>query len=440
MILKSHPPYSQDGGQGKRKSWLSGIQKPLPLIHEIDDDALFELQMSSLNYGPDPLIDEVIEEQLMLRQLLEEVGEFPFLTPSEDIYGPINIGYCMETGAPVGMFPDEVHTLIAGGTGSGKSTLITLIIKQYIDLGIPILVFDYEDDFPDRLSSSDVNVFSVRDFKWNPLEVPEGADPILYAQEWCGIFSDTLGLLTGAKGFLFQQLYGLYDIYGVLNGGRTFPSLFDLNDLLQEKKKRLKTNTREYSYAEVCANRTDFLVKALPYMLDCSRGTPLNVVTRSNTIILLSGIDTEVQTLVVTMMLSWFCRYLIANKLRNRPDLRVGVFLDEGQRLYDKQQERRFQQGIPVISFLTATVRRYNLHLVVGVQQPSLLASSMSANSFTKIQLRLGDGRDIMDLGSSMFLTPEQVYYSKLLETGQAIVKFAGRWPEPLVIEIPYSE
>ena len=440
MILNRYPPNSQNGGDGNRISGLSGIQKRLPLITEISDDELFELELARALYGPDPVTDKIIEEQHMIRQLLEEVGEFPFLTPPEDIYGPINIGYCLETGASVGTYPDEVHTLIAGGTGSGKSTLITHIIKQYLDMSIPILVFDYEDDFPDRLTNSDVNVFSVRDFKWNPLEVPEGADPVLYAQEWCGIFSDTLGLLTGAKGFLFQQLYSLYDIYGVLNSGRTFPSLFDLNDLLQAKMRKLKTNTREYSYAEVCANRTDFLVKALPYMLDCSRGTPLNVVTRSNTIILLSGIDTEIQTLVVTMMLSWFCRYLISNKLRNRPDLRVGVFLDEGQRLYDKQQEKRFQQGIPVISFLTATVRRYNLHLVVGVQQPSLLASSCTANSFTKIQLRLGDGRDIMDLGSSMFLTPEQVYYSRLLETGQAVVKFAGRWPEPLVIEIPYSE
>ena len=53
----------------------------------------------------------------------------------------------------------------------------------------------------------------------------------------------------------------------------------------------------------------------------------------------------------------------------------------------------------------------------------------------------MGDGKDIVDLGTSMFLTQEQIYYSRLIETGQAIVKFAGgRWPEPFVIRIPYEE
>ena len=51
--------------------------------------------------------------------------------------------------------------------------------------------------------------------------------------------------------------------------------------------------------------------------------------------------------------------------------------------------------------------------------------------------LSLGDGRDVIDLSTSMALTPEQTYYSRKLERGQAIIKLAGRWTEPFVIRIP---
>jgi hypothetical protein len=129
----------------------------------------------------------------------------------------------------------------------------------------------------------------------------------------------------------------------------------------------------------------------------------------------------------------------IANGLRNNPQHDLAVFVDEAQRLFDAQLERRMYQGCPEISHIVCTVRKYNLKLFVAAQQPSLLASSIKANSFAKIQLALGDGKDIMDMGSSMFLTPEQTYYSRVLDVGQAIVKYAARWNEPFVIEIPYE-
>ncbi|MFC1719392.1 ATP-binding protein, partial [Candidatus Poribacteria bacterium] len=372
----------------------------------------------------------------------ESLVDYPFLVPpDEKIWGQVNLGFCETTGAPVGIYPHEVHTLIAGGTNSGKTTLLTHIIRQHIDAGIPVLIFDYENDFPERLDDVNVNKLDLDDLRWNPLEVPPGVNPVLYLQQFCATFSDNQGLLTGSKGYLLSQIHHLFELYGVFEGSNSFPSMFDLSDFLAAKMRRTKSNTREYTYLEVSHNRIDNLVKALPNVLDCSIGMPLHILTRSNLVLLLSGLDFELQTLLVTLMLTWLCRYFIANGMRNNPDYRIAVFLDEAQRLYDRQQEHRVYQGIPVISHLTATVRKYNLSLFVAVQQPSMLASSMTANAHTKIQLRLGDGKDIMDLGTSMFLTPEQVYYSRLIETGQAIVKFpGGRWPEPFIIRIPYEE
>ncbi len=191
---------------------------------------------------------------------------------------------------------------------------------------------------------------------------------------------------------------------------------------------------------KVCRNRVDGFTLAAPGILDCSIGMPFQFSTKGNVILSLHGMDFEYQSLLVTLILSWICCHRIANGLRNNPEHDLAVFIDEAQRLFDIQLERRQYQGTPVISHLVATVRKYNLKLFVAAQQPSLLASSIKANSFCKVQLALGDGGDIMNMGTSMYLTPEQTYFARRLEVGQALVKFGGRYPEPFIIRIPYQE
>jgi len=397
------------------------------------------LMLNSLIFGEDDNINELIQQEMMTETMCREILDYPFDVP-QNIDGPINLGYAEINGDPAGIFPKEVHTLIVGASNMGKSTLNKRLMRQYMNANIPILVIDLENEYQSLLNDNRINVLDVSGLKWNPLEVPPGMDPVLYRQIFCSVFADQLGLLIASKSFLLKAIDGLYKLYGVYEGSGKFPSLYELADFLKKMLERMKSNSRTYTYGEVCLNRVEGFILALPKVLDCSTGMPLHILTRGSTILKLHGIDFEYQSLLVNLILSWLCCHRIANGMRNNPAYDLAVFIDEAQRMFDSALEHRQLQGIPAISHLIASVRKYNLKICVSAQQPSLLASSIKANSFCKVMLGLGDGGDIMDMSSSMFLTPEQTYYSRKLETGQAIVKFAGRWTEPFIIRIPYED
>ena len=443
-MMDSVPEWiSQQGHQGRRNGMSntpgmrSGFSRPG--LMEREDG--FALVMRSLLFGENEYENELME-QMMLADIVRDSGlvEYPFQTPpDEDIWGPINLGVCEETGAPAGIFPHEVHTLIVGRSGSGKTTANIHLMRQHLDSGIPILNLDFENEYAERLNDNRMAVLGLDSFKWNPLEVPPGMDPIYYQQLFCSIFADHCGLLIASKGFLLNELAKLYRTYGVYDGGDTYPSMYELSASLKKTLKELRPSSRTYTYCEVCINRVDGFILAFSKVLDCSKGHPLHLVTRKSVSLQLHGVDFEYSALMVSLLLSWLCCHRIANGLRNKREHHLAVFIDEAQRVFDAQLERRQHQGIPTISHLVATVRKYNMHLFISAQQPSLLASSIKANSFARLQLTLGDGGCIMDMGSSMFLTPEQVRFSRRLSVGQAIVKLSGRWHEPFVVRINYD-
>ena len=417
----------------------SNNQARSPLYSSLDEESTL-LMLNNLAFGEEECVNELILQQMLPEVICEQLVDYPFIQPpDEDIFGAINLGYCEDTGAPAGIFSNEVHTLITGASSSGKSTLFKNIIRQHLGR-IPVLIFDFENEYPELLKDDSIIVLGIDDLKWNPLQPPPGMDPILYSQMFCSIFADQCGLLIASKSFLLKAIDHLYTLSGVYEGKNTFPSFYELREYLERACQKFRGNSRFMQYAEVCLNRTEGFIRALPKVLDCSVGMPLNLLTRGNTVLLLHGVDFEYSALMVTLILSWLCCHRIANGLRNNPEHNLAVFVDEAQRLFDAQLERRLHQGIPTISQLAAQVRKYNLKLFVAAQQPTMVASSIKANSFCKVMLSLREGSDIMDMGTSMFLTPEQTYFSRGLETGQAIVKFSGRWTEPFIIRIPYEE
>ena len=444
-MIDTIPEFINQNGhqrQGNNGHYMPGMHTDFSQtasLMEREDVSL--LLLNSLAFGEDEHVNEMIQQAVLPDIVCSELAEYPFpIPPDEDIWGPINLGFCEETDAPAGIFPRDVHTLIVGASGKGKSTLNKHLIRQHIDNGMPVLIIDFENEYQELLNDDRIVILGVDELKWNPLEVPPGMDPVLYRQIFCSIFADQLGLLIASKGYLLDAIDKLYTLYGVYDGSANFPSMYDLAELLRKLLERYRATSRFTTYGEVCLNRVEGFILAASGILDCSTGMPLQLLTKGNVILSLHGMDFEYLSLLVTLILSWLCCHRIANGQRNNPEHDLAVFIDEAQRLFDSQLERRQYQGIPTISHLVATVRKYNLKLFISAQQPSLLASSIKANSFCKVQLGLGSGNDIMDMGTSMYLTPEQTYFSRRLETGQAIVKFGGRWPEPFVIRIPYED
>lgn len=73
-------------------------------------------------------VKEYFEEQAVLIADIALNGK-PFEIPDENADGLLRFAIT-EDGKPVGINPDECHFLIAGQTGTGKSTLLKIIFAQ----------------------------------------------------------------------------------------------------------------------------------------------------------------------------------------------------------------------------------------------------------------------------------------------------------------------
>ena len=139
------------------------------------------------------------------------------------------------------------------------------------------------------------------------------------------------------------------------------------------------------------------------------------------------------QSFISEFLLAWVFSFRINNNQRGK--LRHVIVLDEGKRVFDIKKERGLE--LPMISLLTSMVREFGEGLIVSDQEPSKIAESILANSYTKICMFLGDGKDLYIMGKAMNLTPDQIEACGHLEVGEAVVKIAGRYTSPFPVKMP---
>ena len=84
------------------------------------------------------------------------------------------------------------HTVILGMTGSGKSTTGVTIVKQVAETGLPMMVFDWHNEYARAIEAAGGKVVAPGkdDFSINPVEVTPGTDPVEHVAMVSDIFSD----------------------------------------------------------------------------------------------------------------------------------------------------------------------------------------------------------------------------------------------------------
>ncbi len=95
------------------------------------------------------LLKEYLEEQSVELADIVLNGK-PFPLPDETADGPIRFAIT-ETSRFIGLYPEECHVLIAGQTGTGKSTLLKIIFAQ------ALLINDRE-----RQGNGENNLLAIR--------------------------------------------------------------------------------------------------------------------------------------------------------------------------------------------------------------------------------------------------------------------------------------
>lgn len=380
-------------------------------------------------------------QQIMRPHYLRaQIEKNPFRPAPRDneVDGEIRIGTVVETGAPYGLSLKQDlprHVGIYGGSGTGKTQLIYLMMFWLVQLGTPFTVFDFKKDygyFAEALREYfEIVVIWWRYFKENPNKPPPNTPPGDWLQYSADIFAPIVHVMFGSKAFVMKVIDLAYQGAGVYEGADGYPSMYEVFEIL--KKMQIPKIERDARFLETALGRIEALLTVMGEVLDCSSGMPLEELTDMNWILQLDGLAMFAQSFIVTTILYWIFVYRLNQEQRG--GLGQVVILDEAMHVLNKDPHTAGEP--PMIDQFLSKVRDTSVGVIFGTQQPSRLTSSAHANSATKIAFALRDGQDIFYIARSMSLNREQMEWFNRLPTGYAIVR-THRYPHPFVIKIPY--
>jgi len=384
-------------------------------------------------FGDD--ISKLFPEEYQI--FFQYVSGSPFTIPhGADILGQVIYGLLAEPFEKAGLFLKELnqHLLLLGRSGSGKTNLLLFLLLQLFNL-IPFWIFDHKRDYRHLLQyRDDILIFRWKNFKFNPLRPPQLIDPLQWIQIFSDIFCISFGLMAASKSLLAKLLYELYELYGVFKASDTYPTLLDLNELLERKEKAKGLSFDEKGYLARIKNKTSVCATISRDIFDCDEGYSLETLLQKNVVLELDGLMDELQTLMVNALLAWISTYRLGRAERGK--LRQVIFIDEASKIFKK--DHKSDLGTPYMEQMVRIIREFGVGFVFADQMPHTLSDVIKSNVFTTICLSLSNGKDIEDVARMMRLTKEQADFLSKLPVGQGIVKLADRWPEPFHVAIPH--
>lgn len=358
-----------------------------------------------------------------------------------EVSGDIEIGIT-RNGSSFGLLLKELpqHILLAGRSGSGKTTILYNMMNQLLEKNIHFWCFDSKREFRGfTREREDVLVVKPEDLKFNPLRPPEGISPLRWASVFSDVFSNSARLLEGSNSFLLDQVFNLYNLFEVFDGSNKYPSLHELMETLNHTYFPL--SSRDSRYLEVVKNRVKSCILTAGDMVDCDEDMVDELLNQDKSIVFeFYGLSEHIATFLIEMLLTKLYYYRIVQGRKRSKERPLVVFMDEGRNIYDYRKEKTPESGIPIIDTITERIRDFNVGLVICTQIPSEICASAKSNTYCKMMMSLVNGKDIFDLSKCMGLDENQARFNYNLDVGNAIVKLAGRRTSPFWITTPNIE
>ena len=326
------------------------------------------------------------------------------------------------------------HILISGMTGSGKTTLALNIAGQMHGNKIPFWVFDWKGTWKDRLKSQgiiDNQVFRIGapdSLKIDIFEPPPGVPQ----SRWLDII-----LLVMQVGYFLAEgsEYIINQGLGEFEKGQKM-TLELLEYQIQKKYRRGREGIWKAPVLRALSKLTSrrCLANTLNSAAPKHRIADLigkNIIFEFSDVVHLND-----RIFMTCLLLNYLNEFLRCQPLRN--ELLMSCFIEDAHNIYNRAAEDRMAQQ-NIMDLLMDEIREFGVCMVIITLQPSKVSSSCKANTYTKISFNLGNGDDIKDIASCMFLDFEQTKSIDLCDVGECIIKLKGRFFEPVYCKIQVS-
>lgn len=408
---------------------------------------------------------EELETQYRARANMDDATQ---MTKDEASKPKISLGKVYHRGNPTPqLFNIKVedlvrHILIAGSTGSGKSTTIKYILTQlWQNYKIPFLVLypidkpDYRDLLAFPSIRNNLLIFTLGDastspFRFNPFEVPDGLLLKTHISRLMRVFMAAFTLQDPLPMIYRDALRKIYQEKGwdIVTGkgdsksGRQYPVMSEFYAAIKkitdglEYGKEVKDNVRQASVIRIA----DLLENA-GHVVNVRRSMSFATIMNNPSIMEIGRVGSAQDT----SLLMGFLLMRLAEEIERHPRPLTAphiTVVEEAHRLMAEVSpgfgggDPRSAAGEDFANIL-AEVRGYGEGLIIAEQMPTMLVKGAIGNTFLKIMHWLEDAPSFDLFGSITNLSPQQREYARTLATGFAIVRSPSG--HPVHIKVPES-
>lgn len=340
------------------------------------------------------------------------------------------------------------HTLIAGITGSGKTTTVKKILAELSRNNIPFLVIEpvkseYRDVEGVRFIEVGKDDFSINLFRPSAIETPI----ITHIDYLRAVFGASFVLYPPMPYILESAIYHAYRKKNFAFDEKdrrciNYPDIVDLIYSIEDVVKELHFSERlnDDVLASLKIRFSNLLRGYKGKIFNSNSSLGFSELMKNPTVINLNQIvDDEQKALLISILLVNLYEYRMAQGTRD--ELQHVTIIEEAHRLLSKAPADNADAANPkakAVEFfanLLAEIRSYGEGLIIAEQIPTKLIPDVIKNTGTKIIHKLVSMDDKMVVGNSMNFEEKQESFLTLLKPGQAIA-FTEQTVKPVVIDI----
>jgi len=356
--------------------------------------------------------------------------EFYLPTWSESGRGGILLGNVRTRGGQfhefrLGVEDLRQHVAILGMTGAGKSTTAAALVGQIAELGLPVMVMDWHNEYGATLSRIGGRVLSPTrdDFTLNPLEGSGLVDPTEHIEMVTDIFAD-IYRFTHPQSFMFRN--ALQKCLGEA-GEEEIPSLSSLVKTIEA-----------YPLRSAYDNETKVaLLRRLVPLTQGQAGKALDgpgtftvddLLDKALCIELGDLRDTQTRTIFMDVLL----KMIYEHRISRRGGLEHVILVEEARNVVPARRE---EDPPAVGERMVSELRKFGEAMIFVAQFPTQVSSEVIKNSGVRIVHKVAWMEDLKLIGSSLNLTRDQQSYIAELKVGEAVVSLS-RIQRPILVQV----